>query len=1607
MAPDTQAQRHHAREEARIAHPKQFGAYRIVPNALLGQGGMGVVYTAEQAHPKRLVALKVIRPMLGTRDMIRRFRMEAEVLGRLEHPGIARIYDAGSADAGAGPQPFFAMELVKGSPLVEYVAAGNLATGDKLELMARICDAVHYAHDHGVIHRDLKPSNILIELSGQPKILDFGVARVTDADVQTATMQTESGSLVGTVQYMSPEQAGGVHREVDARSDVYALGLIAYEIFAGKYPFDFGNSAIFDVLRIVREQDVPALSSHDKTLRGDIETIVHKAVEKEKSRRYASAAELASDIRKHLAHRPISARPPSFGYVASRYLRRNRVLVGSAAAAVLMVALGLAWMAAGGRATSAQRVNELTRQFDQQLARSDWSPRALEDLERIESELSTLSQANAEAASSRLQRNLAQHVRDGIYRPRLENVAQIEQRLALLAARDPEGAAKLERELAARASELQPALVLSSSELIGASAASGDRFCRGADGTSWTFAAPQGYKAGSAVVPLGVPCGSNTRAELTVGETWETLPAQIGFAFLPTAAANDAGATTAPAARSEKEMVEDRAVDGYTLQLDVEYLDDSGQVPTAALRTLAGARMSEGDVVLTIRRGTRVLREMKWDVDNIPSGPLTVVATRNGGELSIVVNGLPPVKAMDAFPAMLANAGVAVKLADGAAVERLAVLRRPLPQMPHPIEAADERFAAGAFNDAAIRYESVATGDPDPDLRLEARFKLGVSLARQSRSDEAVRVLDALVQEPPGRWSAAAGCSLWLIHLENDRRAQAQSVVDLLSARFPMQMLVEVLPDDMRRTLQGIYINEFNSLNLLRRPDPASVERLRQAAALDQLMDPEVSRLFLVRAYEAQEDFAAATAVAEKMVDDITLYSWRGPLAIQTYSTLMRLRNDPQKALDAVHEVLMDNVGNARPQFWQLMVERARLLEFMGDHEQAERDLVTFLKHRQDRTSYAHLADASLLLGCLRERRGDHAGALEAWRGGLHRDHLKRSKSFSEANRRAAAALATNDSQSALALGCLANDITDAEIDELGVLGQFSNNEGFDFIRRAGYRVPASAARATFADPRGRAWAYTFAMRADPPPQLLRTFVTHMLREFFCESTVGSSPTPEQDAIMSRAAEDVGRMYIDRKIGPPQILQFGLAWKGTTGPLGWQGLYDALDPSARGSLGHVMAIRYERMGLADAAAAVREQAEADMATFPPSLATNAPATTAPAAVARTNVKVDAPNVRPPGSPRVTKAAPARESEPVQTAKASPSPTVPPAPAPAVSSEARLYDELKAANAQAYRLRRDGKIAEAADVRRGVVERAKGAWPAGDERVISFTLDYVELLLELRRLDEADGLVRTAQADAGASGPATERAKMVAARLGHALAGAATGPPVAATAPATKPTVAAAAPAAPAAPGAALGAELEAELKFVTDSINTRQYRDAELRLLEMYGNTMAGVAPDAQPRRRAVMLALARVYDAWGKAADARLFRDRAEQTPAGELNARKLEWLDAMNRQAFALRQQNRLDLADALRQRVVTEAKTVLPAGDPRLIAFQIDYVDLLLQMMKYAEAERELLEAEKTAGDSQAKPDAARIRRSLIRLYDLWGKPEKARALQSRPAPQPTTG
>jgi serine/threonine protein kinase len=307
---EAQAKGQSAAEAAGL--PEEIGGYRIL--RLLGYGGMGLIYEARQSDSDRSVALKVLYPWPAPPELVQRFAAEARVLARLQSPGITKIFEVGIEDItdSAGTVyrlRFLVMELVEGEPLNRYAARSDLSLADRLRVFIKICEAVHHAHQQGVIHRDLKPGNILVEAGGQPKILDFGIARLLAAESPATTRLTPAGQILGSLAYMSPERLSGDPRRADARSDIYSLGVVLYEMLAGRPPFDVSHLSVTDAALLIERTRPPLLGSLNRALRGDLSTVVAKAMHKDPRRRYRSIGELAEDIERYLQGQPVLARP--------------------------------------------------------------------------------------------------------------------------------------------------------------------------------------------------------------------------------------------------------------------------------------------------------------------------------------------------------------------------------------------------------------------------------------------------------------------------------------------------------------------------------------------------------------------------------------------------------------------------------------------------------------------------------------------------------------------------------------------------------------------------------------------------------------------------------------------------------------------------------------------------------------------------------------------------------------------------------------------------------------------------------------------------------------------------------------------------------------------------------------------------------------------------------------------------------------------------------------------------------------------------------------------------------------------------------------------------
>ena len=314
-----------------------IGPYKLLQQ--IGEGGMGIVYMAEQQEPvRRKVALKIIKPGMDSRQVIARFEAERQALAMMDHQNIAKVFDAGTTDTG---RPYFVMELVHGVPLTSFCDDNRLTLRQRLELFIPVCHAIQHAHQKGIIHRDVKPSNVLVTMYDDrpvPKVIDFGIAKATDQQLTERTMFTQFGAMVGTFEYMSPEQAEMNAFGVDTRSDIYSLGVLLYELLTGTTPLEkarLRDAAFNEMVRLIKEEEPPRPSIRlsrsataasiaaarktepqqlSKLVRGDLDWIVMRCLEKQRDRRYETANGLARDIQRYLTDEPVEARPPSAGY---------------------------------------------------------------------------------------------------------------------------------------------------------------------------------------------------------------------------------------------------------------------------------------------------------------------------------------------------------------------------------------------------------------------------------------------------------------------------------------------------------------------------------------------------------------------------------------------------------------------------------------------------------------------------------------------------------------------------------------------------------------------------------------------------------------------------------------------------------------------------------------------------------------------------------------------------------------------------------------------------------------------------------------------------------------------------------------------------------------------------------------------------------------------------------------------------------------------------------------------------------------------------------------------------------------------------------------------
>ena len=1131
----------------------------------LGRGGMGFVIQARDLKLGRLVALKLPLPeKLRTPEDRERFLREAKAAARLRHSNICPIYEIGEAPAppgGGEGQPYLALGYVEGTSLSQWAKERKVTAREAAELLATLAGAVSYAHDHGVVHRDIKPANVMMDReSGQPMLMDFGLAKdMADEDAQL----THDGAILGTPAYMAPEQAAGVQGLIGPRSDIYGLGALLYSLLAGRAPFE---GSFGEILKSVQTNEPASPRKLHQGLHRDLETICLKAMAKDPASRYATAADLAADLKRFAAGESILARPDGLLKKAWRFARRRpwTLLGGFAAAAAFVAATVLVQRSSHQRAVVRQ-----SQLVSGQLGQPEWNSARYQAVLREIDVLEGLSPDDAAPARQQLLERYSDYVRRLISRPALppDLVDRINQEVAFVAGVDTNLGAELKQELETRLRTWSVLFDLTPPYLSAERQIDPSRFRVESE---QLVTLPPPPRSPENLVPLLVTSEGNVELQAVFPAEALKRSDRLGVAL---------------GVRAESQ-------DNYEFVLALPRPNDAKTPQTA--QTLEEALFAGKFVELQIVRSGIIMRKAEI---RVPYPPLYFSARKESGRLSVQLNQGKPLIFDDVFPLGLGGAGVfAIVAPPGSPITRITASRQVLPALPSKLERGDYLYAQGKLQEALEDYRSQEPGAAQ-DVVQEARCKQGLCLIGLNRADEAVQILSQLAAEKGDRWPVISACHLWLYLVQNRRLAEAEPIVTSLAHRFEFEQLASLLPAPVREALLKEYRSATVGKNLISF-DAEKLARLERNLEVERLINGTESlstQLALLRGYRALALRQQATHLAAKMIQGpefVQLAVVDQIWALEEYCWELRLQGRRQEAFIVVNEQLFDRDGKPREDYLPLLVERARCQTALGKWQEAEEDIRRLLASvPAGKLLYRHFSAAHLVMGFCREQLGDSAGAQVAWKEGLYRVWQPEAEKFVEAGQLPIPELpAENHHQFSglemvqfLMLASLTGEISDAETNR--IFFWFTNRAGggADIITVQAVvslmqkDIISSIFRKMCQNPRGKEVARSIAL------QTVGLTETYQHPMFLCVYEVAHQGAfepdlpPEQDEFLWSFAADSYAGFLSGKVTKPQFISLALTWKGTTGPLGWDGVAPGIEPALRGQLAYLMGRRFQRL----------------------------------------------------------------------------------------------------------------------------------------------------------------------------------------------------------------------------------------------------------------------------------------------------------------------------------------------------------------------------------------------------------------------------------------------
>lgn len=1159
--------------------PTDIKGYEFVRE--LGRGGMGVVYLARQVQLKRLVALKVIRGVEGaSAEDFERFAMEAEAVAALQHPHIVQIFEIGEHEAG----PFCALEYVDGGSLSAEMKKREFSAKESAEILETLARAVHYAHQKSIIHRDLKPANVLLSADGTPKVSDFGLAKRLNIEDSGLT---RTGIAIGTPAYMAPEQARGETQRMGPAVDIYALGVILYELLARRLPF-IGTSVI-DTMQQVLNVDPQPPSSFGRSIPRDLETVCLKCLAKDPAVRYSSALALAQDLERYLSGEPILARRETLMQKAWRKGRKQAAILATATIAILaIVAAGYAFRAS----SFAQRVAQTERQLQQGLDQPDFTPDQLDQLNELASRLISYDAARGELAHEKLFQRAAEQVRTVLQRPRVTSdlLPSLQSKIDWLANHRPELAEDLQREVKRRVSDWQPTVELgpefSDLNTVFANAEaslSGNRLIRS--------------QADVDRVPTLISSRGRVRVQARFEGDWQSARV-IGLA-----------------------MHHDPAVDPTNASATKQYeflfvaskpIANTGfdESPTAGSSASNNFRSTGGSGELQLVRNKVVLQRKRL---NVTSPDVSILAERDGERLSVQINDATAITFNDVMPLVGNDSSVfAVIWPAAAELKQLRVDSSLIPPAASPLEQADELFERGQYHEAISLYQQ--QNRQGGDAATESMCKVGLCALALNRPADAVAAFEAVIQSADERWPAVAATQYWLMQLRAKKYQEADALSSMVSVRFTPEQLAQYVPAAVREELMKT--TAFPRVNMLIQ-DESLVPRLEALLRLANLLSMEdpvhTLRRNLMTLHAINGNYQAAADVSKSEIGFILAqqplgkessealfysarwYYWPQRMLKQSQQANYELRYliDPHLTSsdsDAEERQRVDSI------FLPLQLELARNSIDAGLWDEAESAVNQYVtKVRRPISNYNFYSQPYLLLGFLQQKRGDLQSAVATWKQGLYSSYREQ--------------LAPGDQPKAIVptamwgmidfwiMASLSDSLTDQEAEQLWkgliasatsdpVMGQFATT----------FTVTPATIRNTWRTERGREMARQMAYMSLPPVDYVRTPPLMVAYEKVRQDLFSGTPSAEEDVVIWRAVSGLANLYLSGKLNKAQGLQLALAWKGTSGIFGWSGVAPALPKEIRAEVTYLMCHRYLKLGQTDEARKWFDEMNADVNT---------------------------------------------------------------------------------------------------------------------------------------------------------------------------------------------------------------------------------------------------------------------------------------------------------------------------------------------------------------------------------------------------------------------------